>query len=373
MYHNNQTFKYQLDKSSKKHICPRCGKRTFVLYLDEFNNAISEEVGRCDRKDNCNWHYTPKQYFQDNSLIMAAETKKIYTMKKETPKPTAPSYIDASLFKSSMHGYERNSLLIFLHSVFDRLVGFENVNRIAMEYAVGTSRQFGGSPIFWQIDEYGRIRSGKIMGYNADTGKRIKKPRPQLQWVHSLMKDKYPDFKLQQCYFGSHRILQALRYSEDMNEARKSFNLSPLIEPTIWLFESEKAALIVSMALAWGGVESLYIPMSCGGCEGFNPSDEKMKDPYDGIQILNNRKVVIFPDEGKFAEWSNKAAGLKGFSKEVYVSTVMERNLHPHKIECDIGAGDAIDDVILRYFSKGRDVAQLLLTSYGYNGEYKII
>ena len=373
MYQNAHLFRYQLDKSSRKYICPKCGKKTFVLYLDETRQPLSNEVGKCDRKDNCNWHYTPKQYYQDHSSLMASNPRRITSRNPQRPKPTPPSFIEASDFKSSIRGYERNSLMFFLHSFFDVLIGSDEVDRIAVEYGVGTSKQFGGSPIYWLIDENGRIRSGKIMGYDRTTGKRIKSPKPQLQWVHSLMKSQYPDFRLQQCYFGSHRLRSATTYSEEVNKARESFNLSPTVEPIIWLFESEKAALIVAMALVWGGMDNLFIPVSCGGCEGFNPTEEKKKDPYDGICLLKNRKIVLFPDEGKFDEWNGKAKGLTGFCKEVYVSTLMERTLHPHKIKCDIESGDAIDDVILRYISEGKDLAQLLLTSYGYMGKYKIV
>lgn len=364
MYKIRQDYKYQLDKSSRKYICPKCGKKSFVLYLDETGNPLDDEVGRCDRKDNCNWHYTPKQYFQDRKKINTFTRHIRPQTKTPRPKPMPPTYIDASDFKASLRGYECNSLMKYLHSFFDGIIGIKNVDRAAKEYAVGTSRQFGGSPIYWQVDETGRIRSGKIMGYDSTTGKRIKNPKPQLQWVHSLMKDKYPDFRLQQCYFGSHRLRQAFNHMEEENKNREELNIDGKIEPIIWLFESEKAAIIVAMALIWGNMENLFIPISCGGCEGFNPTDEKKRDYYDGIRLLKNRKVVIFPDEGKFKEWERKAQALKGFSSEVYISTVMERNLHPAKVECKINPGDAFDDIILRYFSQGKNVANLILTSY---------
>ena len=210
------------------------------------------------------------------------------------------------------------------------------------------------------------------MGYDADTGKRIKNPKPQLQWVHSLIKEQRPDFRFQQCYFGSHRLITVEKALMRLNQERKNLCLDE-VTPAVALFESEKACLIVAMALAWGGMYNLFIPVSCGGCEGFNPSEEKKRDQFNGIRLLKNRRVIIFPDEGKFKEWMPKAQALKGFSSEVYISTVMERGLHPHEVECDYEPGDALDDLILRYFAEGKDVANLILTSYGYNYQYKIV
>lgn len=356
MYQTQKKYEYQLDKTSRKVVCPHCGRKTFVLYLDKDGRALDDSVGRCDRKDNCNWHYTPRQYFEDRFPVNGCRRKHYgqEPMKRSVPKP--PDFIDGEIFSKTLRGYEGNSLLIYLHSVFDGLIGAREVDRVAMEYAVGTSRRFGGSPVFWQVDENGRIRSGKIMGYDSVTGKRVKEPRPQLAWVHSLLKDNYPGFRLQQCFFGSHRL-----YGDNK---RKSI---------IWLFESEKAALIVSMALVWGNAEGMFIPVACGGCEGFNPTADKKQDPYEGIRLLRGRKIVLFPDEGKFDDWQRRAAALRGFSSEVYMATVMERSIHPFRVDCDIGKGDALDDLILRYFAEGKDVASLLMESYGYQGKYKIV
>lgn len=158
-----------------------------------------------------------------------------------------------------------------------------------------------------------------------------------------------------------------------LNEGRKALSIDGEVKSIVGLFESEKAALIMAMALAWGKADNLIIPVSCGGCEGFNPTDEKKRDPFDGIRLLKNREVVLFPDEGKFEEWEQKAQALKGFSSAVYIATVMERNLHPTKVECEINPGDALDDLLLRYFKEGKNVANLMLTSYGYKDSHKIV
>ncbi len=55
-----ETFKYTLDKSSKKLVCPNCGKKRFVLYVDiDTGNYLTDDFGKCDREQNCNYHKAP--------------------------------------------------------------------------------------------------------------------------------------------------------------------------------------------------------------------------------------------------------------------------------------------------------------------------
>ena len=67
-------FKYSLDKSSKKFICPSCGKRRFVRYINQITNEYLEETyGRCDRETSCGYHNNPKQ----NECIAIVNIEKI--------------------------------------------------------------------------------------------------------------------------------------------------------------------------------------------------------------------------------------------------------------------------------------------------------
>ena len=65
-------YRYQLEKyrgPRTRHVCPQCHrKQSFTRYIDTHNNNeyISDNVGKCNRLDKCGYHYTPKQYFEDN-------------------------------------------------------------------------------------------------------------------------------------------------------------------------------------------------------------------------------------------------------------------------------------------------------------------
>ena len=54
-----------------RYICPQCGRKyTFTRYVNTYNNEyVNERVGKCNRLDKCGYHYTPKQYFEDNPWL----------------------------------------------------------------------------------------------------------------------------------------------------------------------------------------------------------------------------------------------------------------------------------------------------------------
>jgi hypothetical protein len=187
------------------------------------------------------------------------------------------------------------------------------------------------------------------------------------------MSDKYPNFNLEQCYFGSHIFRVANESMISNNEKRKEMNIKGNVEPIIWLMESPKAALITSIVLAGANEKNLFIPMATFGSEGLNPTFERKRNRYDKHQILKNRKVVLFPDNGKFEEWKSKGKLLKGLCKEVYISTVCEPELHPQKIDYDIQDGDGFDDIIMYYIKNNIPMWDLICNCYGYHGEYKIV
>ena len=136
--------------------------------------------------------------------------------------------------------------------------------------------------------------------------------------------------------------------------------------------ESPKAALILAIALMWGGCDYTSIPMATCGCGGINLTPDKWRDLYDKHQILKNRKVVLFPDQGKFDEWKSKGEKLKGFCKEVWISTVME-DFHPHHIDCEIQDGDGFDDIIIRYVQHGKPIWDVIGHCYGYLGQNRMV
>jgi len=305
-------YQYQLAKRGKW-VCPECGRKTFVCYVNTNGNVLDEGVGKCDRADKCAYHYTPRQYFADNEDVgmVRHHTRPIY---KQTT-PQRPTYINdkefieqhGDVFKKSVvaTSTHRNHLITFLNKVF----GEKIVKRMVADYYIGTSRHWSGSTVFWQIDGGGHVHGGKIMQYNPDNGKRVKTPTNRITWVHSAMK--IPNYILRQCLFGEHL-------------------LAKFPDLFVIIVESEKTAMIAS------GVLEGCIILACGGCQNLTNAF---------CEPLRGRNAVLFPDNGKLAEWSAKGRKLRHLFKTLSIVDIMER---PDTLQrWGLQDGDDIGDLIL--------------------------
>jgi hypothetical protein len=269
---------------SSRYICPECKQRskTFALYIDtETGQHINSNVGRCNRETSCGYHYTPKQYLQDNNISIDKTNFQL----KVKPKiiEVKPNFIDANLLKASLSNYDANNFIIYLNNLF----GHKITNELISKYFIGTSDYWQNSTVFWQIDTKGKIRTGKIMLYDATTGKRVKEPHNFIQWIHSALKIKV--FQLQQCLFGEHLITDN--------------------QKTIAIVESEKTAIIASVYLPQ------FIWLAAGQLQGLT---------IDKCKVLEGRKVVLFPDLKAFDKWNSKAKELSHIAKFI-VSDLLER------------------------------------------------
>lgn len=273
-----------------RHNCPLCEhKRCFTRYIDTENIVeFPNHVGRCNREQKCGYHFTPKQYFEQNPQKKAGLKVNVPHSKNNQHQPPIPiSFIDKSAVNRSLAHYPHNKLYQFLSSQFGNKQALELMQR----YHVGTANLWDGATIFWQTDKTGKVRTGKIMLYNPITGKRIKQPHNHISWVHSLVGPK--EFNLKQCFFGEHLL-----------PIDKSL--------TVGIVESEKSALIASYYI------TQYRWIASGGKHGCMNSDN--------LNVLKGRKVVLFPDLGVFAEWNRKAMQMQKSGIEVKVFDYLERN-----------------------------------------------
>ena len=237
-------YRFHLQKYSpgSKTVCPGCGRKAcFTRYVDEEGQvSFPGNVGKCDHINSCGYHYTPREYFHDNPAVKDTLTGQdgygnvtstvIKSVVKSSPKsqPQIP-YLPYAWVELSMQRFDINPLYRYLTIV----AGKEKTERLFNLYKVGTSKMWHGATVFWQIDVNGNVRAGKIMGYDATTGHRIKQPFSQVSWVHSVRK--IPGFHMRQCLFGEHLL------ADTSSLAR-----------TVGIVESEKTALIAALfILIW--------------------------------------------------------------------------------------------------------------------------
>ena len=295
-------YRFHLQKyhPGSKTVCPECGRKAcFTRYIDEEGLvSFPDNVGKCDHINSCGYHYTPKEYFQDNPTAKEAMIEQ--GNRGDTPsrsvKPIAKplstsapqtSFLPFDWVNQSIQRFDINPLYRYLTNV----AGKEKTDRLFNLYKVGTSKMWNGATVFWQIDVKGNVRAGKIMGYDAKTGHRIKVPFNQVSWVHSVRK--IPDFHMKQCLFGEHLLADALSLAR-----------------IIAIVESEKTALVAA----------LFIPdlvwLATGGMHGcFNGK---------AMQMLRGREVILFPDLKATEEWKHKTKMLYPICKRATCSDLLE-------------------------------------------------
>lgn len=288
-----ENYRFHLEKyrpGSKKR-CPKCGQKAcFVRYVDDLGQAaFPDYVGRCDHEQSCGYHYTPKDYFRNNPNVaetITNDAKPFIASKPSIPKVTLPSSIDKTIMEQTLCHYDINPLYTYLAGT----IGRDNTERLFRLYNVGTSKKWQGATVFWQVDATGKVRGGKIMGYDSKTGHRIKLPHPHVCWVHSELG--LTEYHLTQCFFGEH--------------------LLPLYpDRTVVVVESEKTAIIAAHFMP----DVIWI--ATGGKNGcFNER---------AIQALTDRDVILMPDLGATDEWRGKLPMLSKICRSVSVSDMLEQ------------------------------------------------
>lgn len=266
-------FRFSLQKyngSKTRFYCPECGQKEFVRYIDlENNEFVDESVGRCNRIEQCGYHFKPKKYFENKGEQIEYFTSKfIRPILKET------SYIDENQLLESLHSDNKSSNLYrFFIKYFDE----EDVKKVFRKYLVGVSNKWGNATIFWQVDQHMKGRAGKIMQYNSETGNRDKK---KFFWI----KNQSENTEMRQVFFGLHLINYFKNYK-------------------IGIVESEKTAMLCDLFF-----DEKIIWLASGGMEGIN--ERKLQD-------LEGREVILFPDlsttnskNSAYKSWKTKAETL---------------------------------------------------------------
>jgi hypothetical protein len=209
---------------------------------------------------------------------------------------------------ATLTNYHNNNFALILLKLF----GESEAVKLLTKYEIGTSKKWHGANIFWQIDANGIVRTGKIMLYDIETNKRVKKLFDHISWVH---KDILTDTQeLKQCFFGEHLINQ--------------FKDKPIA-----IVESEKSAIICSYFLPE------YNWLSAGNINGLS---------IDKFKVLQGRKVILFPDLNKgFEIWQQKLIEFKHIA-EVSISDYLKKIATPEQNANGLDLADYLIETITK-------------------------
>jgi hypothetical protein len=323
------TFRFILEKyigPKSRSRCPKCGKqREFTHYVDsQTGERLGETVGKCNREVNCLYHYTPAQFFLDHPNSKPdIQQRPTWIKARVNDCEDRIDTMPIELIIQSMANYDRNNLVLFLEAVF----GPTMARAMALKYLIGTSRHWAGATVYWQIDISGKVRTGKIMQYDPESGKRMKDPYHKPNWAHRALK--MEGFHLRQCFFGEHLMAE-------------------FPDKPVGICESEKTAIVASM----------YFPklnwVATGGKGGAGWNNPRV------CSVLKSRRVILFPDGSAFQDWRLKSEALKKvIDCSVIVSDLLEKRLSEEQKRAD---WDLADWLLMRRDEK----AGWALTDYGY-------
>ena len=353
-------------------ICPICKQPKFSPYIDTVTNEpiAPKECGRCCREKSCAYHMTPSEWFKEHptekrewlpreqyvELMRQRRREAAEIRKQPTNSPSvyrgstaepggsskrsaeqndttrsacnAPVLTDTpSINRGGVGDYlshmstlchksrsDRNNLARWLSTRFPA----EQVAEVFARYRTGSTRD--GRIIYWQIDEHGQVRAGKVMTYDLD-GHRKKDGKGNVCWVHSMKIDgiRFDEMLVPQCLFGEHLINVDVNandncHPEDIHrEAQSTLSFSSSLAlqaatlPLVMLVESEKTALIMSLVCP----DKVWL--ATGGKANFK---EQMLAPLIGLE------VAVYPDADALHDWYTRAVEMnRTLGTHLYIPT----------------------------------------------------
>lgn len=274
-------FKWTLDKKSKKHFCPQCGKKTFVRFVDiETGDYLPDKYGRCDREVNCQYFKNPySDGFKGDSMKKMKNMKVVEKHFFSEPPKKEPVFIPGEVLVDTLHGYDHN---IFIQNLLKRVpypLNIKDVEKAISLYYLGT---FNKAVTFPFIDIEKNIRAIQVKWFD-EMNHTIK-----TSFIHSLIQGKWIEGYKQNelkisCLFGEHLL--------------SKYKNNPVA-----LVEAPKTAIYSTMYFGFPDKPENFLWLAVYNLSSLN---------FEKCKALIGRDVVLFPDlskDGKsYQLWSNKA------------------------------------------------------------------
>ena len=224
-----------------------------------------------------------------------------------SPTRSGISTLPEDLVRKTIRLNPESNLITFLKTLFPE----ETIQRLVQTYWLGVTKT--QDTVFYQIDIQGRVRAGKIIRYNPETGHRIKDDtsRIPVDWVHTRLKKSghlAQNWTLNQCLFGEHLLPQRP-------------------DAIVCLVEAEKTAVICS------GFLPDFVWVATGGKGQLG----------DRLDSLYGRRVIAFPDVDAYQEWTQK------LKERPWLSILVSDYLETTATEDERNAGADIADRLIAY------------------------
>lgn len=295
-------YRYTLERGSRKHNCPSCGKKSLKRYIDtQTGEYLPSEYGRCDHEQSCGYHLNPYNdgYGRRNGDTPARVwlPRRLQAPPKQQPTAapvTVPDEVyrpfealgDSSVFARNLR---QNVPFPFPDTDISKVVQLYRLGAVPGGY-------MAGAVCFPFIDTNGNIRAVQVKQFNEANH------TTRTTFLHALLRgcggDWVRDYEKQEkritCLFGTHLL--------------KQYPHNP-----VYLVEAPKTAIVGTLYYGFPD-ESSNNPV-------WLAVYNKSSFTYDKLKALEGRRVEVFPDlsrlaEGDthgatFQEWKRKAEALQ--------------------------------------------------------------
>ena len=290
-------YRYILDKSSKKFICPSCNKKRYVKYVDaETNLYLPDYYGCCDRLVNCGYSLNPYKdgYHKEDKAQKGTIWHKPVKRILKAIKPFYP--IPENVVLNTLKDYSSNNLINYLKTIFEHDVIIKTIEL----YCLGTVCNFTSFP-FISID--GVCNAISLIKYN-NIGKRINDDN-QSRNIHTYLLYQYksqnkpiPEWLSKyltneskfNCLFGEHIVKLFPDKPIGLVEAPKTAFIASLIYPEyIWLAVGALSYLTKERMVSILGKDVYVFPDTSTGSIAYNLWQKKSKEyNFICVDLLEN-------------------------------------------------------------------------------------
>lgn len=329
----SNSYRYKLEKGSKKYHCPSCGKKRFVRYIDtQSGRYLPDCYGRCDRQDNCMHHLSPYKdgysiaiWKQERGESATLPSFKGYRKRVIPPSPPEPVYFDFAAFKQTLQAerYEKNTFIQNLLYNVKFPFAANDLKRVIELYRLGTvvNGYMAGANTFPFIDISGNVRAIQVKNFDRQNHTKA------TNFLHSIIEKHYAQNNKQlpewlQAYTKQDKKVTCL-FGEHI--------LSKYPNNPIALVEAPKTAIYGTLYFGLPETPESLIWLAVYNKSSFS---------FDKLKVLQGRFVYVFPDLSKdgntFKEWEAKAKDYEGvLAKTRFIFSDMLERLAPEQDKCE--------------------------------------
>lgn len=300
----SKQYPFYFDKTSKKFLCPECGKKKFVRYVDrETGSYLPSEYGRCDRDGDCAYFYHPyadgyakKVLSEEHPFATAVHIPGKRVIKPTNGNRSRIAYIPFEILNRTLqlNRYPEN---VFMQNLLNRVrfpVTSDDLAKVIAQYYLGTVAHGyrSGAVTFPFIDIENNVCAVQVKEFDEQNHTK------GTDFLHSIIEKHYlgkgktlPTWlkayknadKKVSCLFGEHLL--------------QKYPLNPIA-----LVEAPKTAVYGTLYFGFPENPNNYLWLAVYNLSSLN---------LEKCKALKGREVYLFPDLSKngtaYNLWSSRA------------------------------------------------------------------